>query len=111
MSATRSQRKRPTIAAERDQRDQERPERLEELHQQLTEQVEALVNGEQWQAMLRPAVATRRCCRRSKPTTGGRTATSSSASPTAVPGIPTSSASGSRGWQQRPVVRKAGGAS
>jgi antirestriction protein ArdC len=55
MSATRSQRKRPTTAAEREQRDQERQERLEELHQQLTDQVEALMNGEQWQAMLRAA--------------------------------------------------------
>jgi hypothetical protein len=55
MSATRTQRKRPTTAAEREQHDQERQERLKELHQQLTGQVEALINGEQWRPMLRAA--------------------------------------------------------
>ena len=55
MSTTRSQRRRPTAAAEREQRDQERRDCLEAIHSQLTEQVEALMNSADWQKMLAAA--------------------------------------------------------
>lgn len=54
-TSTRNRRKRPVTAADREQRDQERRAQLEALHEQLTDQVDALVNSDDWRAMLAAA--------------------------------------------------------
>ena len=54
-TSTRNRRKRPVTAADREQRDHERREQLEGLHGRLTEQVDALVNSDEWRAMLTAA--------------------------------------------------------
>jgi hypothetical protein len=57
---SRSSRRAPLTSEERAQRDAERRDKLEALHQEFTAQVAELVDGEQWRAML---AAQGRACR------------------------------------------------
>src|SRR5690348_12201914 len=52
---SRTSRRAPLTSEERAQRDSERRQKLEALHEQFTAQVAELVNGEQWRAMLAAA--------------------------------------------------------
>ena len=45
---TKNTRRRPVTAAQREQRDRERREQLEDLHGQLRDHVEALTGSEEW---------------------------------------------------------------